>query len=506
MNRNHPSPFATLETSDGFLGPLWRGTMQSLLDRTREDGFCQTSFGEENGVKCYGVCHYSRDAAEAAGVLADQGCPEPAARILDFTLSHIPEGQYFIVHAYRPDGTPLHNKIQIDTPAHPARALARLLETGADDPALPRCFDRLDRVFDDTWRHHFHAAFRLLDSGNYNEQLGGGTEPLLDLFTNGAMYGGCLAMAEAARLLNRPAIVTERYLERAALLDRGIDHWLYDPAADLYRAALRPDGKAEERPLNWINLYPERWYPGRRSAWRRAFEELWRAEHCNDWGGLRVPSGETGFMKLRTMGKVIGQMLRFAARSGDDRRLKVLLEFLRRTVRRPADLYPEYWLHHLPSPGQSPYLDWFFGEFEGVWNGFAEDPAADYTVDSGNCEQCAVFLGCFSGDVLGFSAGGGKVEAAPRLPGTAVAEVRNRALGVHRGRRVAGGFRLDAHELEFTAEAPVEELTLTLPFYAGEAPAPVGCEPPKAEVKLDERGATAVFRNVSSARLTRLKG
>ncbi|MGN1364089.1 MAG: hypothetical protein ACI406_01915, partial [Victivallis vadensis] len=130
MNRNHPSPFATLETSDGFLGPLWRGTMQSLLDRTREDGFCQTSFGEENGVKCYGVCHYSRDAAEAAGVLADQGCPEPAARILDFTLSHIPEGQYFIVHAYRPDGTPLHNKIQIDTPAHPARALARLLETG----------------------------------------------------------------------------------------------------------------------------------------------------------------------------------------------------------------------------------------------------------------------------------------------------------------------------------------------------------------------------------------
>ena len=232
MNRNHPSPFATLETSDGFLGPLWRGTMQSLLDRTREDGFCQTSFGEENGVKCYGVCHYSRDAAEAAGVLADQGCPEPAARILDFTLSHIPEGQYFIVHAYRPDGTPLHNKIQIDTPAHPARALARLLETGADDPALPRCFDRLDRVFDDTWRHHFHAAFRLLDSGNYNEQLGGGTEPLLDLFTNGAMYGGCLAMAEAARLLNRPAIVTERYLERAALLDRGIDHWLYDPAAD----------------------------------------------------------------------------------------------------------------------------------------------------------------------------------------------------------------------------------------------------------------------------------
>ena len=141
-----------------------------------------------------------------------------------------------------------------------------------------------------------------------------------------------------------------------------------------------------------------------------------------------------------------------------------------------------------------------------MWNGFAENPAADYTVDSGNCEQCAVFLGCFSGDVLGFSAGGGKVEAAPRLPGTAVAEVRNRALGVHRGRRVAGGFRLDAHELEFTAEAPVEELTLTLPFYAGEAPAPVGCEPPEAEVKLDERGATAVFRNVSSARLTRLKG
>lgn len=502
MNRNHP-PFAVLETSDGFLGPLWRGTMQSLLDRTREDGFCQTSFGEENGVKCYGVCHYSRDAAEAAAVLAGQGCTEPAARILDFTLSHIPAGQYFIVHAYRPDGTPLHNKIQIDTPAHPARALARLLETGADDPALPRCFDRLDRVFDDTWSHHFHAAFRLLDSGNYNEQLGGGTEPLLDLFTNSAMYAGCLAMAASARRLNRPAAVAERYLERAALLDRGIDRRLYDPAADLYRAALRTDGNTEERPLNWINLYPERWYPGRASAWRHAFEELWRPERCNDWNGLCVPSGETGFMKLRTMGKVIGQLLRFAARSQDDRHLEILLRFLRQTVRRPADLYPEYWLHHLPSPGRSPYLDWFFGEFKGVWNGFTEDPAADYTVDSGNCEQCAVFLGCFFDDVLGFSGAEGRVGLAPRLPGIAGCEVRNLALGVHRGRRVSGGFRLDAHTLDFTAGAPVGELTLTLPFPEKDAPAAVNCEPPPSDLKIGRRGATAVFRGVSSARITR---
>ena len=58
--------FMTLESSSGFLNELYRGTMQSLLDRTCEDGFAQTSFGELNDVKCYGECHYSRDACGAA--------------------------------------------------------------------------------------------------------------------------------------------------------------------------------------------------------------------------------------------------------------------------------------------------------------------------------------------------------------------------------------------------------------------------------------------------------
>lgn len=494
--------FLCMESSGAFFDALWRGTMLSLLDRTRDDGFCQTSFGEENNVKCYGVCHYSRDAAEAAWVLADQGCFEPAARILDFTLSHIPKGQYFIVHAYREDGTPLHNKIQIDTPSHPARALARLLEMGATDPALPACFERLDQVFDDTWLHHFHAEFGLLDSGNFNEQLGGGTEPLLDMFTNAAMYCGCLAMASAARLLNIPAAVSEKYRERAAALEQGIEQRLYDPAADLYRAALRPDGTSVERMLNWINLYPERWYAGRHSAWQNAFEALWREENCNRWGDLLIPSGETGFMKLRTMGKVIGHFLRFAARSSDDRRLETLLQFLKQTIRRPSDLWPEYWLHHMPVPGESPYLDWFFDEFKGVWNGFTEDPEADYTVDSGNCEQCAVFLHCFSADVLGFS-GGERVELTPRLPGIAECEVKNRVLGVHGGKSVTGGFRLNEDKLEFSADAPVADLKMTFPFYAGTVPPAMVCDPVPVEWSVDGRGATARFRNVRAARLER---
>ena len=95
----------TLESSSGFLNELYRGTMRSLLDRTREDGFALTSFGECGGVKCYGECHYSRDACEAARVLADQGCLAPAVKILEFTLLNTPRDQYHIVHAFRPDGT-----------------------------------------------------------------------------------------------------------------------------------------------------------------------------------------------------------------------------------------------------------------------------------------------------------------------------------------------------------------------------------------------------------------
>ncbi len=485
----------SLVSGEPFFDRLWAGTMNSLLLRTREDGFCQTSFGEEHDVKCYGVCHYSRDAAEAAWVLADQGCLAPATKIIEFTLRHIPEGQYFIVHAYNPDGSALHNKIQIDTPAHPARALARILEMGGDAPVLPELFARLDRVFDDTYRHHFHPEFLLLDSGNFNEQLGGSTEPLLDLFTNGAMYQGNLAMARAAELLNAADSRAARYRERADVLQQGIERFLYDADQDLYLAARQLDGAILEKPLNWIRLYPERWYPGRTSAWGRVAESLWH-QGCNQWGARLIPSGETDFMQLRTMGKVIGQLLRFSARQNQLDRVGTLLCFLRETIRHPSDIYPEFWLHHLPEPGSSPYLDWFFREaFPGVWNGFVEDPDGDYTVDSGNCEQCSVFLGCFLNDVLGFSGDWRSVRLAPRLPGIDTMRLQQRSLGRKNGRQVFGDYSLEPSSLLFHSTAPVERLVVDL---AAVDPAKLRFSTPPVELNTTGNGCRAEFAAIDS--------
>jgi len=450
--------FMTLESSSVFLNELYRGTMRSLLDRTRGDGFVQTSFGELNDVKCYGECHYSRDACEAAWVLADQGCLAPAVKILEFTLLNTPQDQYHIVHAFRPDGTPLHNNIQIDTPAHPARALARVLEMGAADASLERLFEILERVFAATREYHHRPEFQLYDSGNYNEQLGGGKEPVLDLFTNGAMYAGLLAMARCAELLNRPAASV--YRRQAEELAAGIETRLYDSERNLYRAALRLDGSEWVRPVNWISLYPARWYSGRPDAWHTVSEYLWM-HGCNEWNGRSIPSGESDFMAFRTMGKVIGQLLGFAAREKRADRVETLLRFLEETVRKPANLYPEYWLHHLPKRGESPYNDWFFDEFKGIWTSFTDDPNGDYTVDSGNCEQCSVFLAHFTNEVVGFSGDWRHVEVAPVFAGYGKCAATNRPLGIRDGRKITGSFRFDGNTLHFSADAPVEEVALS---------------------------------------------
>lgn len=455
MQKMH-NQFMTPVSSSAFLDELYCNTMQSLIDRTREDGFCRTSYGELNDVKCYTECHYSRDACEAAWVLADQGCTDTAMKILQYTLRNTPQNQYYIVHAFRPDGTPLHNHIQIDTPAHPARALARALEMGADPADAEELFRRLEAFFQAAHEHHFHSECNLYDSGNFNEQLGGGNEPLLDMFTNGAMYAGLLAMARSAELLHHPG---DTYRAAAARLADGIELHLYDPEHHFYRAALHADGTECPRPVNWINLYPARWYPGRIDAWRNVSEYLW-THGLNQWYSREIPSGESNFMTFRTMGKVIGQLLGFAARERRADRVETLLRFLEETVRKPDNLYPEYWLHHLPERGQSPYMDWFFDEFRGVWTSFTDDPDGDYTVDSGNCEQCSVYLAHFSNEIIGFRGDWRRVEVAPFLAGYGSFEVRNRSLGVRDEVEVHGSFRLDDGKLEFSADAPVEEIVL----------------------------------------------
>lgn len=444
-----------LTSSKPFLDKLFLGTLQSLVERVDEHGFCQTSFGELNNVQCYSCCHYSRDAAEAAYVLADHGYFLKAQAILDFTLNNTPDDQYYIVHAYKQDGSILHNSIQLDTPAHPARALAKLLETGYQSEVLIGCFHKLNYFFDMAFEKHFHEKFSLLDSGNYNEQLGGDKEPVLDMFTNGAMYSGLLAMAKAAKLLG---FESQKFITHANNIATGIEKHLYSPEQNLYLAAATLDGIIKKRALNWINLYPERWYSGNNSAWQNAYNYLWE-NSCNLWYHRQIPSGETNFMKLRTMGKVIAHFLSFGAKNHDLTHVDELLNFFEETVRKPDNIYPEWWYYNQAAAGESPYLEWFFDEYKGVWDSFKNNPNSDYTIDSGNCEQSSVFLDAYSQNILGIRGGFDNLEIAPVLPHFDYCEI-SKVIGIKNGKLIRLNVTVKADKLAVTASDSISNLTI----------------------------------------------
>ncbi len=145
-----------IDVGDNFFNALIYGTLKTPVERVDGTGFCQTSYGEENGVKCYGHTHYPRDTAEVARVLADFGLIDPALRILDFALRNKPKDQYYLPHVYRPDGSIQANTIQIDTPAHVIRALSRCVELLGPEEKLFRMFSELNTIMDGVWAHHFH--------------------------------------------------------------------------------------------------------------------------------------------------------------------------------------------------------------------------------------------------------------------------------------------------------------------------------------------------------------
>ena len=192
---------------------------------------------------------------------------------------------------------------------------------------------------------------------------------------------------------------------------------------------------------------------------REDIEWLWN-ETANDWHGLRIPCCEPPHLSLRTLGKVVAVLMRYCAETGRRAKLAELFSFIETTVRRPADLWPEFWYHHAPGPEDSPYFRDLFAHFSGIWVPFTEDPAGDHTVDSGNCEQCSVYLAHFSNEIIGFRGDWRRVEVAPFLAGYGSFEVRNRSLGVRDEVEVHGSFRLDDGKLEFSADAPVEEIVL----------------------------------------------
>lgn len=372
-----------------FLQSLFDNTLSSLRQRVSADGFCHTSFGELGDVRCYGDSHYPRDAAEAAKALALSGDTATALKILSFHFRHTPPGQRYLPHVLLPSGEIKHNNIQTDTLAHSVLALRCCMEHPQEgtEAALRQLYSRCVTFAQWLWEDRFHQDFSLLDSGNYNEQgFSGSRDPLMDMFSNASCQAMFRALADMAESFGdrKNAILSA---ECAELLAHGIEKHLFDRENGIYRAAVTMSGK-KDFPVNWLSIYPIRWYAPDIKPYLRALDMMWE-NTANDWGGIKIPTCEPEHLRYRTMGKVMAAMLAVTAAGNEAQRLETLLTFIEKTVRKPENLWPEYWYHH-PAP-DSEYNRWFFSEFK-CWEPFTVNPRGDYTVDSGNCEQSAVFI------------------------------------------------------------------------------------------------------------------
>ncbi|MCK5845089.1 MAG: hypothetical protein KAG97_10300, partial [Victivallales bacterium] len=379
-----------IESSRPFMDRLFSGTLLSLVDRVEDDGFCETCFGELGGVKQYSTSHFPRDTAEAAWVLADCGRVDLGLRILSFTFNHIPHGQDYIPHVLARDGSVRSNAFQTDTLAHLARTLSRCAELTADQNIVHDMYRKLKPIADALWKGRFHPEWNLLDSGNFNEQGFCGTnEPLLDMFSNASCHAGFNAMGELAKRFGEDDVSEVNYL-RAERLATGMEKTLYDPDQGVYSAAVTLDNQRMDL-FNWLSIYTWRWYPGTSATYKRAFDKLWN-ETCNNWGRFSIPSCEPPHIRLRTLGKVVATLLSYSAENLETERLTTLLDFIEATVKKPDNLWPEFWYHHAPGPNDAEYYRNFLPRHAHVWTPYMENPDGDYTVDSGNCEQSSVFV------------------------------------------------------------------------------------------------------------------
>lgn len=401
-----------VDYGNDFWNALFYGTLKTFVERVDRTGFCQTSYGEENNVKCYSQRHYPRDASEAARLLADCGFLEPAINILEFNLRNIPQGQYYIPHVYRRDGSIQANTIQVDTPAHVANALSRCVELAGPTPRLRDLFLKMDEIMEGTWSHHFHPTLNVLDAGNYNEQgFGGGSEPICDLFTNGSMAAAMTSMAQMALQFALPQ-KNDHYRNRFQSLAKGIDTTLYDSSKGTYCLKYDLATGKKDHSINWMNLYAQRWYPGNPSAWSRTLEILQNTTSL-DWDDMCVITGLPDSHEV--LGKVFGHLLAYLAQTGRMTLLHDHMTFAQKTIRRPSNIFPERWYYRRPEPFGE-YHQWFFANFQGIWESYRENPDGDYTIDSGNCEQAAVFLAHQVEDLLGIRPDGDSLHIWPKLP------------------------------------------------------------------------------------------
>ena len=157
------------------------------------------------------------------------------------------------------------------------------------------------------------------------------------------------------------------------------------------------------------------------------------------------------------LGKFFARQLGYFAETGRASELRDGFAFLRETVRRPSNLYPEWWFHHRPRE-LSGYIRDFLADHRDLWCAYTEDPEGDYTVDSGNCEQTAVFLQEMFDRILGVSFPGGGLRLQPVLPdGGGCGE-----LPVGHGETIS--FRFDGTRLELQSGV-TREMEIALPVW-----------------------------------------
>ena len=383
-----------IDFGDDFLNSLFLGTLKTFADRVDSSGFCQTSYGECGNVKCYGVTHYPRDAAEAGRVLAMVGLYEKARAILDFTLRNIPQGQTYIPHVYNFDGSVRYNTVQVDTPGIVATLLSKLVELQPADDFLNKCYGRLKPIFNETWKTHFHSELNLLDAGNYNEQFDGGAEVICDIFTNTAVYAGFKAMAAVAGAFDDPESQS-KFDRHANILADGIEKNLHDTEEGFYRTHVTlSNGQAG--PIGWHSFYCSRWYPMLPKTLETTFEFL-KTTTTLKVGDFNIISCEPN-QEHRILGKIFGRLIGYLAQTGKHELLREHLDFAKKNIRKPANIFPEWWyLTEDKNPAE--YWQGFWKKYKGIWTPYDQDIEGDYTVDSGNCEQCAVFLAHMLEDV-----------------------------------------------------------------------------------------------------------
>jgi hypothetical protein len=387
-----------IDFGDSFFNSLFWGTLKTLADRVDSSGFCYTSYGECGNIKCYGITHYPRDTAEAARVLAMVGLYDKSNAILDFTLKNIPTGQTYIPHVYNFDGSVRANTVQVDTPGIVATALGKLIELQGCSDSLKKKYKKLAFIFRETWKAHFQEKLNLLDAGNYNEQFSGGAKAICDIFTNSAFYAGLIVMKAAAKALGDHEAVEENE-EKIYKLTQGIEQNLFDEEQGYYRSFIDPDG-LENGGLNWHCFYCSRWYPMNSQVMETTFEIL-RKKTTISVSEFNIISCEMN-QNHEILGKIFGRLIGYLAKTRKIDLLREHLEFARRTIRKPANIFPEWW-YLTEQKNPSEYWKGFWTKNKDIWRPYDQYPEGDCTVDSGNCEQSSVFLAHMLEDISGIN-------------------------------------------------------------------------------------------------------